>query len=65
MIFNIFIFVGVVICGYVVNVFGLGIVIVVGGVVEIIVGIGILLFIKLVKVEWFDLIKEREVSVYL
>lgn len=65
MISNISIPAGAVICGYAANAFGSGKVIAVGGIVEIIAGIGILLFTKLAKAERSDLIKEREASVHL
>ncbi|QJC97645.1 Putative efflux protein [Bacillus mojavensis] len=65
MISNISIPAGAVICGYAATAFGSGNVIAAGGVVEIIAGIGILLFTKLAKAEQSDLVKEREASVHM
>ncbi|MEC1901228.1 MFS transporter [Bacillus atrophaeus] len=56
---------GAIACGYAANAFGSGKVIAVGGAIEILAGIGILLFTKLAKAQRSDLIREREASVHI
>lgn len=65
MITNLSLPLGALACGYAAQALGAGKVIAIGGFIEILAGVGILLFTQLAKARRSDLIKEKEASAHM